>query len=257
MGRNGEPFCVKMRDEFGVVAEMKYLCRRKGFFLNEDLNFMVLALVLVMHCWACWVVQQVGCSLGMPRMEVVCGEDSVKKNETMEEYRYHYKYPHPSVTTDCVIFGFDGAKLNVLLIERRFDPYKGCWAFPGGFLEMEESADEGARRELMEETGLETAFIKQFHAFSKPDRDPRERVITIAYYALVRMSEVKGMDDAAQAKWFPVDAVPQLAFDHDEMFFRAKEALKNEFRLGGKDLDALTAGFTQAECRQIEEGVKD
>ena len=109
----------------------------------------------------------------------------------MEELKYHYKYPHPCVTTDCVIFGFDGTKLNVLLIERGIEPFKGRWAFPGGFLKMDETALQGAKRELYEETGLEDAYIHQFHAFSGVERDPRERVITIAYFALVRISEVK------------------------------------------------------------------
>ena len=182
-------------------------------------------------------------------------EDSVHK-VFMEEYKYHYKYPHPSVTTDGVIFGYDGKGLNVLLIERGFEPYKGCWAFPGGFLEMDESADEGAKRELMEETGLDTAYVKQFQTFSAPDRDPRERVITIAYYAIVRMSEVKGMDDAAQAKWFPLDAVPQLAFDHEEMLRVAKETLRREFLCGGKDWEAMTVGFTDEELQKIKAAIQ-
>ena len=117
----------------------------------------------------------------------------------MKQLKYHYEYPHPSVTTDCVIFGFDGTKLNVLLVERGVEPFKGRWAFPGGFMKMDETALQGAKRELKEETGLENAYIKQFHAFTDPNRDPRERVITIAYYALVRISEVKGVDDAAKA----------------------------------------------------------
>lgn len=105
---------------------------------------------------------------------------------------YSYKYPHPAVTTDCVIFGFDGTKLQVLLVERGLEPYKGRWAFPGGFLKMDESAVQGARRELFEETGLKAEYMEQFHTFSDPCRDPRERVITIAYYALCKISEVKG-----------------------------------------------------------------
>ena len=121
---------------------------------------------------------------------------------TDENKKYCYKYPHPSVTTDCVIFGFDGAKLNVLLVQRGIEPYKGRWAFPGGFLNMDESTEEGALRELKEETGLEGAYIEQLGCYSAPDRDPRERVITIAYFALVKIQEVKGGDDAANAKWF-------------------------------------------------------
>ncbi len=101
----------------------------------------------------------------------------------MEENKYCYKYPHPAVTTDCVIFGFDGEKLKILLIKRGIEPYKGKWALPGGFLKPDESAEAGALRELQEETGLTNAYIEQFHAYSEPDRDPRERVITIAYFA--------------------------------------------------------------------------
>ena len=108
----------------------------------------------------------------------------------MEENKYCYKYPHLAVTTDCVIFGFNGERLQVLLIERGIEPYKGRWAFPGGFLKMDETAEVGALRELKEETGLENAYIQQFHTFSDPNRDPRERVITIAYYALVKIQDV-------------------------------------------------------------------
>ena len=131
-----------------------------------------------------------------------------------KDLKYCYKYPHPSVTTDCVVLGWDGKKLHVLLIERGREPYKGCWAFPGGFLNMDESAEEGAARELQEETGLQGIPLRQFHTFSQPGRDPRERVITIAYYAVIRWQKIQAGDDAARAQWFPLDAIPALAFDH-------------------------------------------
>ena len=182
--------------------------------------------------------------------------DSTNQFNNMEELQYHYKYPHPSVTTDCVIFGFDGEQVKVLLIQRGFDPYKGYWAFPGGFLEMTESTEEGARRELMEETGLDTTYVKQFHTFSTPDRDPRERVISVAYYSLVRMSEVKGMDDAAQAKWFPLNEVPKLAFDHEEMWRIAQEEIRKEMRLNTKDWKEMTKGFTEEEVEKIKEWIE-
>jgi 8-oxo-dGTP diphosphatase len=147
----------------------------------------------------------------------------------MCEHKYSYKYPHPSVTTDCVIFGIDSDnKLKVLLIERMNEPFKGCWAFPGGFLEMDEDADHGAKRELKEETGLEVNYLKQFHTFSSPDRDPRERVISIAYYGVVPVQEVAGGDDAARAQWFGIDDVPPMAFDHESMLTMAMEALRQE-----------------------------
>ena len=122
---------------------------------------------------------------------------------------YTYAYPRPAVTTDCVIFGYDVKDgLSVLLVERGLEPYKGCWAFPGGFLKMEETADACARRELEEETSLslgeESDLLAQLGCFSGVDRDPRGRVITIAYYALVRKEEVRGGDDARTARWFPI-----------------------------------------------------
>lgn len=134
---------------------------------------------------------------------------------------YCYKYPHPAVTTDCVVFGFDGVHLNVLLIERGNEPYKGCWALPGGFLEIDEDAPDGARRELKEETGLQVTHLEQLGAFTTPSRDPRERVISIAYFTLVRTVDIKGADDALRAQWFPLGKLPEMAFDHREIFERA------------------------------------
>lgn len=165
----------------------------------------------------------------------------------MEELKYHYKYPHPSVTTDCVIFGFDGKKLNVLLVQRGNEPYKGCWAFPGGFLNMDESAEEGALRELCEETGLSGPSIREFHSFSEPKRDPRERVITISYYSLVKISDVCGGDDAARAEWFPLDAVPSLAFDHNEMLRIAVGALRRDIYFEPVGAEVLPEKFTKEE----------
>lgn len=146
----------------------------------------------------------------------------------MEEQMYTYKYPHPAVTTDCVVFGMDGAKLKTLLIERGNEPYKGCWAFPGGFLDMDENASQGALRELEEETGLKLEHVKEFGTFSEVNRDPRERVISIAFYALTEIMNVKGGDDAAKAQWFALDEVPPLAFDHDLMLKKALQQLKED-----------------------------
>ena len=133
---------------------------------------------------------------------------------------YTYKYPHPSVTTDCVIFGYDVKEgLSVLLIERGIEPYKGRWAFPGGFMRMDETTENGALRELKEETefDVEKGFLEQLGCFSDVDRDPRGRVITIAYYALVQKGSVKGGDDARYAQWYPINEIPQLAFDHEKI----------------------------------------
>ena len=180
-----------------------------------------------------------------------------EENKANEGLKYSYKYPHPSVTTDCVIFGFDGVKLKVLLVERGMAPYKGRWAFPGGFLNMDESAEEGALRELKEETGLEGAYIRQFHTFSAPQRDPRERVITIAYYALVRMQEVKGGDDASDARWFALDEVPPLAFDHDQILPKAEQSLRQQIHFEPIGFELLPEEFTIKELQNLYEAILD
>lgn len=173
----------------------------------------------------------------------------------MEEQKYCYKYPHPSVTTDCVIFGFDGIKLKVLLIERGLEPYKGKWALPGGFLRMDEDAEQGALRELKEETGLEAAYIKQFHTFTAPNRDPRERVITIAHYALVRSQDVAGGDDAARAEWFALDNVPALAFDHDQILRIAISELRRQIHFEPVGFELLPKQFTIKELQALYEAI--
>lgn len=130
---------------------------------------------------------------------------------------YTYKYPRPAVTADCIVITRE-ATPQVLLIQRDNDPFKGCWAFPGGFMNMDETAEQCAVRELEEETGLRVTSVRQVGTYSKVDRDPRGRTITVAYLALVDAPvSVKGQDDAAQAQWFPLSALPPLAFDHAEI----------------------------------------
>ena len=175
----------------------------------------------------------------------------------LEEKLFSYKYPHPAVTTDCVIFGYANSKLQVLLIERGIEPYKGEWALPGGFLRLDESAIQGALRELCEETGLKGAFIRQFHTFSDPNRDPRERVISIAYYALVRICEVKGGDDAASAQWFPINEVPHLAFDHNRILRMALAELRKEIYFNSVGFELLPEKFTMSELQKLYETILD
>lgn len=146
----------------------------------------------------------------------------------MEAQTYTYNYPRPAVTTDCVVFRFEGDTLLTLLIQRGNEPYKGCWAFPGGFLNMDENAEQGALRELEEETGLKLHDIEEFGTFSDVHRDPRGRVISIAFYGFSDHKEVKGGDDAAKAQWFSLDEIPPLAFDHDLMLEKAFERLRKD-----------------------------
>lgn len=173
----------------------------------------------------------------------------------MEEQMYSYRYPHPAVATDCVIFGFDGVKLKVLLVERGGEPYKGMWAFPGGFLRMDETAEQGALRELKEETDLSPYYIEQFHCFSDPHRDPRERVLSIAFLALVKIAEVKGGDDAAQAEWFSMDEIPQLAFDHDHILRMALDKLRERIHFQPVGFELLPQKFTLKELQMLYEAI--
>jgi 8-oxo-dGTP diphosphatase len=175
----------------------------------------------------------------------------------MEPNNYCYEYPRPAVTTDCVIFGFDAGELKLLLIERGIEPFKGKWAFPGGFLNMEENTDECARRELCEETGIENVFIEQLYTFSDVDRDPRGRVITVSYYALVKLSDYKiqAGDDAESAKWFPISQVPPLAFDHDRILRIALNRLRGKIRYQPIGFELLPEKFTMPELQNLYESV--
>lgn len=171
----------------------------------------------------------------------------------MEQKRFCYKYPHPAVSADCVLFGVTPNELKILLIERGNDPYKGCWAFAGGFMEIDETAEQCAARELLEETGLSNIHLEQFGTFSDVNRDPRERVMTVAFLALVEPEKctVLAGDDAAKAQWFNIDELPPLAFDHNNVLDRAKAHLKlllqtakigitsNSWNLASADLDRI------------------
>ncbi|MBP5676662.1 MAG: NUDIX hydrolase [Bacteroidales bacterium] len=169
------------------------------------------------------------------------------------EFPWQYKYEHMAVTTDCVIFAYEDRTLKVLLVRRGLEPYKGDWAFPGGFLKTSETAREGALRELKEETTLETSAIRELGVFSDVDRDPRERVITIAYYALIKPSEVVGGDDAEEARWFPVSELPTLAFDHRKIFEAAMERLRRDIHFEPVGFDLLDEEFTIPDLQRLYE----
>lgn len=132
---------------------------------------------------------------------------------------YCYDYPRPAVSVDMVVFREKKGKPEVLLIRRKHPPFQGMWALPGGFVEIDETLEQAAARELEEETGITGLELIQFHTFSNLDRDPRTRVITTVYYGEVpfKKSEAKGGDDAENAEWFPVEDLPELGFDHREI----------------------------------------
>ncbi len=166
---------------------------------------------------------------------------------------YTYEYPRAALATDCVIFGYDGKSLKVLLIKRGREPFLGSWALPGGFLRMDETVQECARRELWEETGLKSDYIEQFGVFSSLHRDPRERVVSIAFYALVPISAVKGGDDAAQAEWFDIDDIPTLAFDHAEILKEARKKLKENIYFKPVGFELMPKVFTIPELQRLYE----
>jgi 8-oxo-dGTP diphosphatase len=170
---------------------------------------------------------------------------------------YTYQYPRAALTVDCVVFGFDEGELKVLLIERGLEPFKGRWALPGGFVRVDETLDEAARRELEEEAGLKNVFLEQLYSFGAVDRDPRERVVSVAYYALVKLADftTKAATDAADARWFPVSKVPKLAFDHAEILATALARLKGKVRYQPIGFELLPPRFTLSALQHLYEAV--
>jgi 8-oxo-dGTP diphosphatase len=168
-----------------------------------------------------------------------------------------YQYPRAALTVDCVVFGFDEGELKVLLIQRALEPFKGKWALPGGFVRVDETVDEAARRELDEETGLKNVFLEQLYTFGTVDRDPRERVVSVAHYALVKLSDhkAKAATDAANAEWFPISKLPKLAFDHAEIVETALARLQSKVRYQPVGFELLPPKFTLSELQHLYEAV--
>ena len=177
--------------------------------------------------------------------------------------QYTYEYPHPAVTADCVVFGYDGKELRVLLIKRgaekeaRTTAYVGEWALPGGFLDVEQDKTiaHTAQRELKEETGLKLGIkdFKEAATFSDIKRDPRERVITIAHYALVKLSEVQA--DADKADWFSLSNIPHLAFDHDKILRVAFSRMKQDIHFEPVGFELLPEVFTLPQLQHLYESI--
>jgi len=168
--------------------------------------------------------------------------------------KWESDYWHPAVTTDAVVFGFDGERLNVLLIERGGEPFKGAWALPGGFITQKDvSAQAAVYRELHEETNVKGIYLEELHTFSEEGRDPRERVITIAFFALVVKDhyQIKGGDDARNAEWFPIDELPDLAFDHNDIITLALERLQQRIHFEPIGFHLLNKEFTMPQLQNI------
>ena len=168
-----------------------------------------------------------------------------------------YAYPRPALTVDCVVFGFDEAELNVLLIERGLEPFKGRWALPGGFVMRGESLEDAARRELVEETGVRDVYLEQLYTFGDPHRDPRGRVITVAYYALMTgeaATPVAGTD-AGTARWVPARRHPPLAFDHQRILDYALERLATKLEYTTAGFQLLPKKFTLTQLQRVYEAV--
>jgi 8-oxo-dGTP diphosphatase len=169
---------------------------------------------------------------------------------------YTYSYPRPALTVDPVIFTLREDKLQALLVQRGEEPFLGSWALPGGFVQIEESLEDAVLRELEEETGLKAAYLEQLYTYGEPNRDPRGRVVTVAYFALIRADapiRPEGGQDAAQAHWFPVDDLPPLAFDHDEIVAYALRRLRYKLEYTAVGFELLPAEFTLSELQYTYE----
>lgn len=166
-----------------------------------------------------------------------------------------YEYARPALTVDCVVFGLDDEELKVLLIQRDLEPFAGRWALPGGFVNVGESVDDAAKRELTEETGVKQVFLEQLYTLGNPDRDPREHVVTVSYYALVRMSNhrIQAATDARHAGWFSIDDVPPLAFDHKKILQMAHERLQGKVRYQPIGFELLPEKFPLRSLQHLYE----
>ena len=171
---------------------------------------------------------------------------------------YTYEYPRPALTVDCVIFGLDEShKLKVLLIRRANAPFINQWALPGGFVDMDEGLEAAALRELEEETGVKNVFIEQLYTFGDPGRDPRGRVVSVAYYALVNLEEhpVKASSDARHVKWYEMDSLPELAFDHGRVLQVAIARLRAKVRYQPIGFELLPEQFTLSQLQKLYETI--
>ena len=172
---------------------------------------------------------------------------------------FRYEFARAALTVDCVVFGMDQDDLKVMLIQRDLAPFRGKWALPGGFVRLDETVEEAARRELQEETGLEKVFLEQLYTYGEIDRDPRERVVTVAWYALVRLSDhlVRAATDARDAAWFGLHDIPKLAFDHEKILQDAYQRLQGKVRYQPIGFELLPKKFTLTQLQKFYEIILD
>jgi len=170
---------------------------------------------------------------------------------------FTYEYPRAALTVDCVVFGHDGEALKLLLIRRGLEPFKGCWALPGGFVRTDETVDAAAARELEEEAGLRNVYLEQLFTFGGIDRDPRERVVSVAYFALVRSGDhlPEAATDADEAEWFDAAELPELAFDHSEILKLALDRLRGKIRWQPVGFELLPEKFTLTRLQGLYEAI--
>ncbi len=166
-----------------------------------------------------------------------------------------YEYPRAALAVDCVVFGLDVTDLKVLLIQRKLAPFQHAWALPGGFVHLDETLDEAAARELREEAGVTDVYLEQLYTFGTIDRDPRERVVTIAYYALAKLGDhrIRAATDAVGVGWFALDDLPKLAFDHATIVARAHERLRGKVRYAPVGFELLPPRFSLTQLQRLYE----
>ena len=168
---------------------------------------------------------------------------------------FNYEYPHPAVTVDIIIFSIRDEELKLLLIRRALEPFKGEWALPGGFIHMDEDLETAARRELEEETGVKNVFLEQLYTYGKPNRDPRERIITVAYFALIPSDKIRiqAATDAEAVGWFGINELPVLAFDHVEIVDSAHKRLVGKLDYSTIAFQFMNEQFTLSELQKVYE----
>lgn len=184
---------------------------------------------------------------------------SETQTETQRQ-RFCYDHPRPAVTVDIILFVFQEEQLRVLLIRRANDPFKGKWALPGGFVGENEDLYDAALRELKEETNVSNVYLEQLYTVGKPDRDPRTRVITVAYFALlsaeeVAQQEVHGASDAGEARWWDIYSLPELAFDHRQILDYALQRLRWKLEWTALGFLLLPSEFTLSELQRVYETI--